>query len=149
MQTPAEYKAFFETIVSDSQAWAGLELNSFFYGDSPRIIGAQRSDIEYPALWLELPEMTLTNSADNFITRLSGGFVILSNFQTDDWEGQDNFLHTAYQIARRIIKQMYDAEILPKGTSFDCEPIQNHLSDNMYGYRITFSITNIEADFLC
>ena len=127
MQTPAEYKSFFEDIVTTSQSWSGLELNSFYYGDSPRIIGAQRSEIAYPALWLELPEMSLINAADNFIEKLTGCFVILSNFPTDDWEGQDDFLNTAYVIARRIIKAMYDAEMLPKGTVFDLSLI--HISE--------------------
>lgn len=151
MDYPNTYKTLFETIVSTSSVTLGLnyELKSFFYGESRRIEEAMKSDIVYPALWAELPEYSYKERGDNMVKETSVAFVILAGLPVDNYDAQDEQIDLAIRIAEKIVRYFRNKLYFSAGDSIQIEPITTQMSDNCYGCRVTFTLKNQEADFLC
>lgn len=154
MTSPNDIRDYFANMVASSNTnpnfVGGLEIKSFHYGDSRRIIEKTRSDIEYPALWLEVPSYALSdNEAGDFNQLATISFVILTNTEIDDYEKTDNILDTNFDIARRVLAQMW-ADRITMQFSFSLnnvllESIATWLVDNDYGWRV--EINNFKTGF--
>lgn len=131
-------------------AAAHTDIKAFFVGNSDRILSAERSTIEYPVLWLEDPDVTVSDNGGLFV-RYESSFVILCNAKLDDWQQQDYNLDKTYQIALEIIRKLkYDAEEgdclfdLLLG-SIRIQRIHTLTHDNDWGWRVDFAIQETEA----
>ena len=118
---------------------------SFYVGDSWRIIGAQRSRILYPALWLERPviETGLAPDGDSLSATLRGALSIVGGVATDDWKGQEERLQQCNRITSQIIARLKrDADLNYFDLEFPIlrEPLATVLADDLYGWRIEFNM---------
>lgn len=150
MNTPKSFADYFKNLVANSATKLGTNntIQDFVWGDSRRIIGKSRSDLDYPCLFLEVPSFQLS---DNFAADLTGSarsaFSILINSEVGDWEAQNEIWNNTYKIGVLVLGQMYkDRKEL--GFYFNLngvliEPIQSFIVDNDYGYRFEFQIQKI------
>jgi hypothetical protein len=139
------YKSFFQTLAANN-----IALQDFVLGDSQRIIGDSRSEISYPVLWLESPDMkVMDNKASNFLGEFTGAFSILDNIPPDDYTAQDAAMESTYQIALQAISYMLknrrgridSPEFTLDLNSITLNPIASLLVDNCYGWRVEFRFT--------
>lgn len=151
MEYPNSYKATFATIVNTSSVdfSPGLEIHSFLYGEGRRIEEALKSEIQYPALWAELPEYSYTSAGDNVLKNISVAFMILISTSIDDYESQDDIIDKSIKIAEKVMKYFFVHDYLHKDDTVQIEPIITTFSDNSYGCRVTFQIKRQETSFLC
>jgi hypothetical protein len=142
----ASYKEYFENLVAKNKA-----LKSFYLGDSERIISKQRSEIEYPCLWLESPSIPFRDAkSDNPQADFIAAFSILSNVATDDEAAQDQAMQDNFLIAIEVISRMIrdrrgrsdDPMFNLDINSIHMDPINSMMVDNDYGYRVEFKLNN-------
>lgn len=151
MINPATYKAFFANLVADSEniLGTGYEINSFYFGESERILGSLKSDITYPALWLDRPEFRITERGDNMTQDTIGAFSLISNTTTDAVEEQDLLLELLFGTVQKIVKYLREQNtIVWANDGFFIEPIAAQMADNCYGYRVSFTVKYQEVTFL-
>lgn len=118
---------------------------SVYVGDSWRIISSMRSDIVYPAMWLERPiiETGLDADEDTTMATIKAALSIVGGVQTDDWAGQDAMLETCSAIVRQIIARLKrDADLNYFDLDFPitAEPLAVVMADDCFGWRIEFTI---------
>lgn len=142
VNTYSTYKTFFKTL-----ATSNIAIQDFTLGDSQRIIGDSRSDLAYPCLWLESPDMTVSdNKGGNFTGIFDGAFSILKNVPPDDYDAQDQAMEDTYLIALQAISYMLNKrrgradspEFTLDLNSIRMNPIASILVDNCYGWRVEF-----------
>lgn len=151
MINPATYKAFFANMVANSATLLGPgnEIKSFYFGESERILGALKSDIVYPALWLDRPEFRITERGDNMTQDTMGAFSLIANTTTDGVEEQDFLLELLFETVQNIIKYLREQNtIVWANDGFFIEPISAQMADNCYGYRVSFTVKYQEVTFL-
>jgi hypothetical protein len=114
---------------------------SFFVGDSWRIISAQRSEITYPAMWLEYPIKThdLENDEDTLLTEIDFAFSIVGGQPVDDWAAQDARLNECERIMGQFIarlKKDSDDNLFDLILPMRAEPLATVMADDLYGWRV-------------
>lgn len=126
-------------------AWQHNRLRgSFFVGDSWTIISAQRTGMQYPALWLERPVFRplLAPDGDSLRLAVEGAFSIVGGAAVDDYDKQEAILQTAQQIAAEIINRMKqdsdndEFDLLIDNTRLD--PLAVLMADDAHGWRVEF-----------
>lgn len=118
---------------------------SIYVGDSWRIIGTQRTNIIYPAMWLERPviETNFDADGDSPMAVLKCALSIVGGVQTDDWEGQQARLDECRNICGQVIARLKrDADFNYFDLVFPviAEPLATILADDLYGWCIEFEI---------
>lgn len=150
MKDFSTYKAYFENVfINAATLLAPFPLNTFKYGDSNRIIELQKSEMKYPVLWAEKPQYSYDNRGDNITKNCEGAIVILSGYSLDDIDMADKFQWIAQNMAELIMKQMKKDFYFNKPDSMFLEPIDTQFADNCIGVRLTFTVKNLEGNFLC
>ena len=150
MNTPLSFSTYFQDMVTNSVAKLGApnEIKDFVWGDSRRIIGKSRSELDYPCLFLEVPTFQLSDNFGNDRTGAArSAFSILINSEVDDWDKQNTIWNDTYKIGLRVLGQMMQ-DRKTNGFYFNIngvliEPIQSFIVDNDYGYRFEFVIERI------
>jgi hypothetical protein len=150
MNTPTSFADYFKNLVNDSVAKLGIahEIKDFVWGDSRRIIGKSRSDLDYPCLFLEVPSFQLSDNFSNDLNASArSAFSILINSEVGDWDKQNQIWNDTYKTGIRVLGQMYK-DRKSNGFYFNlngviAEPIQSFIVDNDYGYRFEFQIQKI------
>lgn len=120
---------------------------SFYVGDSWRIISAQRSEITYPAMWLEYPIKThnYDNDQKTLLTEINFAFSIVGGQPVDDWAAQDVRLNECERIMGAIVARLdYDsdeANIFDLVLPMRAEPLATVMADDLYGWRVEGQLT--------
>jgi hypothetical protein len=144
----SSFQQYFKDFADSNTALNG----SFYYGNADRIIGAHRSQLVYPVLWLETPTVQPVmrgGTQSSFGMVFQSAFVILHNAQGDITEDEqktieDNTLAIAWDLIRTIFASAEADEFDFDMTTTRIEPINTFMVDNDHGWRVEFSI---ETDF--
>lgn len=143
METPSSYKSIFEDIVANSDFFGeGNEIKSFHFGNVERLQAAMRSNINYPAMWVELPDygMMEMGSDDNMTYNVEGAFLILMSTKVEDYEAQDAAFEKCHSIARQVIKKLREQGFFTKGDFIPINPVDVTMVDGCSGYRAQLKI---------
>lgn len=139
----ASYKEYFKTITSEH-----ARLESYVFGGSQRILSRELSDITYPCLWLEVPDIIPFSGASDLRLRFSGGIMILQS-TPQDFEEEDAAMNSTFTIAVNILQRLIDDA---EAGLFDFDPrnavLQAKLAfsgDNDHGWHLDFDLS-ISAD---
>lgn len=142
--TPAELKAYFATLATTLGC-------SFEYGNSERILNRQLSDLVYPVLWLEVPDIRLLRDG-GLKRKFSTAFTLLSNVDIDNYAGQDAALDAMYLLTEQALQQlMADSDEMPAPFEFDMaeavsEYKQKWSADDDWGWRTEIEITGAACE---
>lgn len=133
------YITYFETIAAEH-----LSINDFVYGGSQRILARETSDLAYPVLWLEIPDVVPFTGDSDLRLRFAGGMMILQN-TPQDFDEEDDAMNITYGIAIGIIQRLMDDA---ENGLFDFDPTNAVLQakppfsgDNDHGWHIDFDIS--------
>jgi hypothetical protein len=134
-----------------SLATSHTEINDFVYGGSERILNRERIDLDYPVLWLELPDIVPFSGESDLRLRFVTGLMVLQA-TPQDFEQEDDAMNKTYQIALGILqKLMTDAE----AGLFDfdvrsavLQPRPPFSGDNDHGWHIEFDLSISASDCL-
>lgn len=123
------------------------------FGDYEEILGAERNNIEYPCLWIESPEGSVTGDMDMMKLEWESAFVVLINSMPDDRDKHIENLSTsltiAMQIIARIRRDVINGTILGANISqMKITPIWSIHPDNDQGFRVSFILETKNND-LC
>lgn len=118
-------------------------LQTFEVGNSERILSRERSELTYPLLWLEYPDISMYWQG-GYKGRYASAFLVLLPAPADDWTQEEADLNTALQYCYEILAKMNeDSE---EGEfEFELEkcalmPKEKWSGDNDWGWRVDFSI---------
>lgn len=135
--TPAELRAKFAEIATDLGC-------SFAYGNSDQILNRQTSSIQYPILWLEIPDIKLIRMGG--LHRAYGiSLLCLSDKAVNDLDGEANALDAMYLLTEQVLQRLQlDASATPAPFIFDMDGVVSEYkgawsADDDWGWR-----TNIE-----
>lgn len=122
-----------------------LQLKDFIHGTAADIMGKTRSEISYPCLWLETPQMKLTdNSASQFTGIRSGAFIILYNAPGATPPQVDLIWELTEQICLEVLGKMRQDKkkhlLSINFNSATLDPISTLFIDNDYGWRVEFTL---------
>lgn len=149
IRTPAELKAYFAALATEFGC-------SFEYGNSERILNRQSSQLTYPLIWLEIPDVLLQR--DGVLTRrMQSAFLCLSNAPADDYAGQDTALDEMHALTEQILQRMQaDSEAQPTPFLFDMAGARSEYkgkwsADDDWGWRTEFDLVGgaCEAEDCC
>jgi len=137
MRTPGELISYFEQLATD-HVW----INDFVHGDFDEILAEERSNIQYPALWMETPEIPMDGDSDSYTQQYEGSFVIYHAAPPDHQERRKSNLERCFLIARDVIlrlmndqeNDLYDFSI----DSIRMEPVISYNNDNAQGWRVNY-----------
>lgn len=145
INTPGELRTYMEIIAAEHK-----QINDFYYGNYDEIMGADRSRMSFPLLWLEDMEVT-PEGEDSFQLIFDFSFVILSNSPKDDKSRQLNNHELTFRIAMAILSRLKkDSEDDVIGFLLDninIEPIYTFGNDNDQGWRATIKL--VSDSLLC
>lgn len=142
--TPADLKAYFAEIAADLGC-------SFVYGNSERILNRQSSDLVYPVLWLEIPEISLRRSG-TLHREFQSAFLCLTDRAADDFEGQDTALDEMHTLTEQVLQRMQaDSEATPVPFLFDMAGARSEYkgkwsADDDWGWRTEFELTGAACE---
>jgi len=119
---------------------------SFVYGASDRILNRQNSQLVYPVLWLEVPEIQMIRSG-GLKRRFSSAFIFLSNADWDDEAGQNARLDEMYLLTEQALQtlQASATDNFPPQFDFDMESASSQhkpkwSADDDWGWRTEFEL---------
>jgi len=121
---------------------------SFQYGSSERILNRQSSNLIYPVLWLEKPDVQRIRSG-GYKQRYDAAFAVLIACQPDDYTAINKAQDDAFMLTERILNRLtFGAELEVDGGplyEFDrngCEsqPIEGWSADADTGWRTEFTL---------
>jgi len=143
--TLPEYENYFKEIARTNKLIKG-----FVMGGADDIISASRSDINYPGLWLEIPNMVFTdNGTDQIEGQRHGAITVLKNGEYTPAQ-KAAVLQECETILLQILGKMRK-DRKARLFSFSlhgstAEAISQLFVDNDYGWRLEFHIDkNIEV----
>lgn len=135
----------FQNIVDYFQELAQANIaidGSFIYGPTERIIGDQRADIQYPVLYLELPDFSIRdNGASNITNEFVLGFSILDksdgSYASENikWDSTDEIMQ---DFLARIWRDRTKLQWLQTLNNFTITPVFAKMADQMIGWRCEF-----------
>jgi len=122
-----------------------ITLEDFHHGASGDIIGKSRSNLKYPCLWLETPNLQFQdNDAEHLTADRIGAFVILWNAPNKKPEEIDVIWADCEQIVFDVLGRMVRDRKQRKfyfslnGTS--AEAISQMFTDKDFGWRVEFKM---------
>lgn len=119
------------------------DIKDFVVGGSERILNRQNSEIEYPILWLEIPDINPKGS-ESLKLNFDSAFLVLKNAAIDDWDQEEADLHETLIIVVDILTRMVeddDESII----EFDIDTANiewkgKQTGDNDWGWRVPFRL---------
>jgi hypothetical protein len=137
--SPATLKSYFESIATDLGC-------SFVFGNSERILNRQQSGLQYPVLWLEIPEIRLFRNG-TLQREFRSAFLCLTDRPADDFDGQDTALDEMHTLTEQVLQKMQaDSEdIDPTPFLFDMANAFSEYkgkwsADDDWGWRTEFEL---------
>jgi hypothetical protein len=117
-------------------------------GDIRRFLEETRSELTYPLLWVEYPNMYLSrNDSGGMWYEASSGFTILKNEEVGDHDKADDIWRETASIATDVILKLH-AIARTSGFEFEfsslpMEPINPLTVANDFGWRVGFRIKRL------
>lgn len=139
MNNFSEYVAYFRHLAEEH-----VGIKEFVVGNSDKILNLQRSELDYPALWLEYPNLVPVGDEDSPQLKFRGAIVILNNTEVDNWHQQDFILNETSEILIDLMNRIEkdcEEEVFEKAKFGEIEPISSLTADNDYGWRVSIDIT--------
>jgi hypothetical protein len=142
MTTYSEYVDYFRALSA-----AHSQIKQFVVGGSERILNRNRTTIQYPILWLEIPEVSMVRggSEGTYSAVFSGAFLVLENAQADDWDREDADLNRTLTICwQLLIRIQADADDNDWNITLDNVAIEHKGrwgDDNDWGWRVNFELS--------
>jgi hypothetical protein len=135
------FRQYFENLSAQHIALKG----SFYFGNVERILGGTRSDIAYPVLWLESPDIAFSERGNGTVAQFSCAFIIMSNTATDDYAAADAANFATHKIALDVLGYLqhfcdddfFYSEIIDGAQLL---PLTAFGIDNAVGWRCEFKI---------
>ena len=125
-------------------ATSHVDIASFAHGNSERILHRTRSDINYPVLWLETPDV-FPREAGQLVSDFRGTLLILTHAQEGDWEKEDEEMHNmlaiVYDLVNKIMADADDGLLQSFALQGPIEPKGRWGTDNDWGWRFSFTIS--------
>lgn len=143
--TPAELKTYFAGLATALGC-------SFEYGNSERILNRQNSQLIYPVLWLEVPDIQTLRDG-GLKLKFSTAITFLTNADADDYSGQDGALDAMFALTMQALRQiMADSDTYPTPFEFDMaeaisEYKQKWSADDDWGWRTEFTLTGAACEY--
>lgn len=142
MTSYSDYIAYFRDLAA-----AHSKLKQFVVGGSERILNRNRTTIEYPIFWLEVPEVSMSRggSETEYSTIFSGAFLVLENAQPDNWEREDADLNNTLNICLQILDRIErDADGAQWSINLEAVVLEHKGrwgDDNDWGWRVNFDLS--------
>jgi len=138
--------AYFRSLVSSH-----IQLQDFVFGGSQRILNRERMDLNYPCLWLELPDVVPFSGQTDLRLRFVTGLHILQA-TPQDFEQEDDAMNSTYQIALDILQKLID-DADAGLFDFDVrtavmQPRPPFSGDNDFGWHLEFDLSISASDCL-
>ncbi|WP_020531417.1 hypothetical protein [Flexithrix dorotheae] len=140
-----DIKAYFEALVGMTS-----KIKSFKFGGFNRIIESLKSEIDYPCLFLELPEKSFDGGLSTGLQKeYKIAFALISSVPKDDYDKQDELVFNALEnyIEQLIRKIAIDFDMEEDIGQFSLDPLYGLLHDNCYGWRVEFEL--VEDSKIC
>lgn len=125
------------------------------HGNFDKIIGAQRSKIKYPCVWIESPSSVLVGDADAANRVHQCAFVVLLNSEVDNTERVEKNIDKSEDICIDLISKIiedWQNDILNTVNidinSFNMDIVWSDISDNDQGWRVQFSLVT-KSSIIC
>lgn len=119
---------------------------SFAYGNSERILNRQHSQLQYPVLWLEVPDIQMIRDG-GLKRRFFAAFTFLSNADWDDEDGQNARLDEMYLLTEQALQtlQASATDNFPPQFEFDMAMSRSEYkpkwsADDDWGWRTEFEL---------
>lgn len=142
--THQDLRTYFAEIAAD----LGM---AFEYGNSERILNRQNSNLQYPLLWLEIPEIRLRR--DGILHRVfATAFLCLTDRAADDYDGHDTALDEMFVRTEQVLQRLQaDSETLPVPFIFDMAGAASEYkgkwsADDDWGWRTEFELTGAACE---
>jgi len=121
------------------------ELVYFVHGTAADVMGLSRSELEYPCLWLETPELKIQeNQAMEVTGSRSAAFMILWNAPEKSAEEVDLIWSKTEELALDVLSRMRkdrrERKINFNLNGVTVDPISTLFIDNDYGWRVEFTL---------
>jgi len=134
IKTAADLRDYFQALATALSC-------SFVYGNSERILNRQHSQLTYPVLWLEVPDIQMIRDG-GLKRRFFAAFTFLSNADWDDEAGQNARLDEMYLLTEQALQtlQASATDNYPPGFDFDMEMSRSEYkpkwsADDDWGWR--------------
>lgn len=118
---------------------------SFEMGNSERILNRQSSQLQYPLLWLEYPEVGRQRNGQ-LMREWHGAFLFLTDKSPDDYAGQNSALDEMLTLTEQALGLMQtDAEATPPTFLFNQDEAESQYkgkwsADDDWGWRTEFTL---------
>lgn len=143
MHTVSDLITFHQTFTTNH-----AELVKFVFGHVEELVNIQREDaLPYPALVLEVPDISLIGDPGNLVKHYEYGVAILRDTDYDDFAARRNAWGALEPIAVELINATMQQYPLTQLENFKVAPVEAYSHDNLYGWRITAKID--VPDVLC
>ena len=133
-----KYEGFIEYLKALGEAHVDIE--SIVIGDYEDIITRERSDMVYPALWIETPTVRYIGDNDAVREIYQGAIVILQNGSNMDPDIVAQNLKDTFVIAREFLFRIALYENKMSITNKQLDAIATLGNDNDQGWRLSFDI---------
>lgn len=135
--TPADLKSYFSDLATDLGC-------SFAYGNSERILNRMNSQLVYPVLWLEVPEIKLIREG-GLKRRYNTAFLFLSDAPADDETAQDAALDAMFALTEQTLQRLQADSETEDLFDFDIEGAEMQYkpkwsADDDWGWRTEISL---------
>lgn len=142
----SDYINYFNVIANDH-----IDIQSFTFGDSEKILSEENSNLNFPCLWLETPDVKLKESHGDISFNLNGSFVVLEKCPPDEWLRQrwklDQTMRMTYEILRRMCSDVDENNHFQfDRNEVEIYPIINYNGSPMVGWRAEFNIAMPPTD---
>jgi hypothetical protein len=117
-----------------------IDIKSFLFGTAERLLGSNRSAIEYPLLMLEAPNSSLEGQKDTPLLAYTVDFSVLVQAKSGDYANENEAWDLAQTITLDIIAYLRK-KYSKKGTGYDYANVRMEIfdrftTDNLFGFHV-------------
>jgi hypothetical protein len=142
------YEGFIDYIKDLGDAHADIQ--SIVIADYDDIITRERTDLQYPCLWIETPTVRYRGDNDSVREIYEGALVILQNGSNLDPDIVASNLKETFIIAREFLFRIALYENKMSITNKELSAIATLGNDNDQGWRLSFDIEQpFDTDDVC
>jgi hypothetical protein len=118
-----------------------IDIKSFLFGTAERLLGSNRSAIEYPLIMLEAPNSSLEGQNDTPLLAYSLDFSVLVQARSGDYVGENSAWDLAQTITLDIIaylRQKHSKKGTPRYdyANVRMEVFDRFTTDNLFGLHV-------------
>jgi hypothetical protein len=122
-----------------------IDIKSFLFGTAERLLGSNRSAIEYPLLMLEAPNSSLQGQNDTPLLNYAIDFSVLVQAKTGDYESENQAWDLAQNIVLDIIAYLRKRHSKKGTPRYDyanvaMEVFDRFTTDNLAGYHCRINL---------